>query len=260
MRPGKTPTESEVPETTARATQHGPCRYSRRLPDCDSTDESILRSSMKGCRVQMSKNGSPTGTAPKKARRRPRWLGPLPEDPMYRRMRKALIREIAPETVLDWVEAEECVMSQYQSMRFRHWQKAIWKRCHWAGIKRAVKSRLRQRCPSDPEDELEWKAGRLWPTMASSIEPAEIEVETFLHRQPDLDSIARRDATALRRRDAALRHIEQRRSRRKKEEAQSQKIAATRSMNGKGEGPVVEPTALEELPIAADRNHQNGHG
>ena len=67
---------------------------------------------MKGCRVQMSKNGSPTGTAPKKARRRPRWLGPLPEDPMYRRMRKALIREIAPETVLDWVEAEECVMSQ----------------------------------------------------------------------------------------------------------------------------------------------------
>jgi hypothetical protein len=179
---------------------------------------------------------------------------------MYRRMRKALIREIAPETVLDWVEAEECVMSQYQSMRFRHWQKAIWKRCHWAGIKRAVKSRLRQRCPSDPEDELEWKAGRLWPTMASSIEPAEIEVETFLHRQPDLDSIARRDATALRRRDAALRHIEQRRSRRKKEEAQSQKIAATRSMNGKGEGPVVEPTALEELPIAADRNHQNGHG
>src|SRR3954462_15318549 len=86
MPPGKTPTESEVPETTARATQHGPCPYSRRLPDCDSTDESILRSSMKGCRVQMSKNGSPTGTAPKKARRRPRWLGPLPEDPMYRRM------------------------------------------------------------------------------------------------------------------------------------------------------------------------------
>ena len=109
---------------------------------------------------------------------------------MYRRMRKALIREIAPDTVLDWVEAEEIVLSQYQSMRFRHWQKAIWKRCHWAGIKRAVKSRLRQRCPSDPEDELEWKAGRLWPTMASSIEPAEIEVETFLARQPDLDSIA----------------------------------------------------------------------
>jgi hypothetical protein len=136
----------------------------------------------------------------------------------------------------------------------------ILERCRWDGIKRAVKRRLRQRCPSDPEDELDWKAGRLWPAMASSIEPAEIEVETFLHRQPDLDSIARRDATALRRRDAALRHIEQRRSRRKKEEAQSQKIAATRSMNGKGEGPVVEPTALEELPIAADRNHQNGHG
>ena len=97
-------------------------------------------------------------------------------------------------------------------------------------------------------------------TMASSIEPAEIEVETFLHRQPDLDSIARRDATALRRRDAALRHIEQRRSRRKKEEAQSQKIAATRSMNGKGEEPLAEPTPLEELPIAADPNHQNGHG
>jgi hypothetical protein len=38
---------------------------------------------------------------------------------MYRRMRKALIREIAPDTVLDWVEAEEYVMAQYQSMRFR---------------------------------------------------------------------------------------------------------------------------------------------
>src|SRR5258708_29143932 len=92
-------------------------------------------------------------------------------------------------------------------MRFRNWQKVILERCQWDGIKRAVKRRLRQRCPSDPEDELDWKAGRLWPTMASSIEPAEIEVETFLARQPDLDSIARRRATALRRRDAALRHI-----------------------------------------------------
>jgi hypothetical protein len=73
------------------------------------------------------------------------------------------------------------------------------------------------------------------------------------------DRIARRIATALRRRDAALRHIEQRRSRRTKEAAQKQKIAATRSMNGKGEGPLVEPTGLDELPIAADRNHQNGH-
>jgi len=154
----------------------------------------------------MSKNGSSTGTAPKKASRRPRWLGPLLEDPMYRRMRKALIREIAPDMALDWIEAEEYVMSQYQSMRFGNWQKVIWEHCKWDGIKRAVKRRLRQRCPSDPEDELDWKAGRLWPTMASSIEPAEIEAETFLARQSDLDSIARRRATALRRRDAALRH------------------------------------------------------
>jgi hypothetical protein len=179
---------------------------------------------------------------------------------MYRRMRKALIREIAPETVLDWVEAEEYVRSQYQSMRFGDWHRVILELCHWEGIKRAVKRRLRQRCPSDPEDELEWKAGRLWPTMAPSIEPAEIQVETFLARQADLDSIARRSAAARRRRDAALRHIEQRRSRRIKEAAQNQKIAATRSMNGKGEGQLVQPTSLEELPIAADRNHQNGHG
>ena len=179
---------------------------------------------------------------------------------MYRRMRKALIREIAPVTVLDWVEAEEYVLSQYQSMRFRNWHKVILEHSWWDGTKRAVKRRLRQRCPSDPEDELDWKAGQLWPKMASSIEPAEIEAETFLARQPDLDSIARRNATALRRRDAALRHLDQRRSRRTKEEAQSQKIAATRSMNGKGEGPLVEPRSLEELPIAAHRNHQNGHG
>jgi hypothetical protein len=206
----------------------------------------------------MPKNGSTTGTAPKKASRRPRWLGPLLEDPMYRRMRKALIREIAPDTALDWVEAEEYVMSQYQSMRFGNWQKVIWDHGQWDGIKRAVKRRLRRRCPSDPEDELDRKAGLLWPTMA--IEPAEIEAETFLARQSDLDSIARRSATALRRRDAALRHIEQRRSRRTKEEAQSQKIAATRSMNGRGEGPLLEPTSLEGLPIAADRSRQNGHG
>jgi Prophage CP4-57 regulatory protein (AlpA) len=73
---------------------------------------------------------------------------------MYRRMRKALIREIAPDTALDWVEAEEYVISQYQSMRFGNWQKVIWEHCQWDGIKRAVKRRLRQRCPSDPEDEL----------------------------------------------------------------------------------------------------------
>ena len=204
----------------------------------------------------MSKNASST---PKKACGRPRWLGPLPEDPKYRRMRKALIREIAPETVLDWVEAEEYVNSQYQAMRFGNWQEVILQLCWWEGRKRAVKRRLRQRCPSDPEDELEWKAGRLWPTMAPSIEPAEIEVETFLARQPDLDSIARRSATARRRRDAALRHIEQRRSRRTKETAQDQKIAARRSMNGKGEGQLAEPSPLEELPTAANRNHQNGH-
>src|SRR4051812_36918863 len=108
----------------------------------------------------MSKNGSSTGTAPKKASRRPRWLGPLLEDPMYRRMRKALIREIAPDTALDWVEAEECVMSQYQSMRFGDWQKVICEHCQWDGIKRAVKRRLRRRCPSDPEDELDRKGWR----------------------------------------------------------------------------------------------------
>jgi hypothetical protein len=208
----------------------------------------------------MTKNGSTTGTAPKKTGRRPGWLGPLPENPMYRRIRKALIREIAPNTALEWLEAEEYVLSQYQSMCFGHWHKVIFERSRWEGTKRAVKRRLRQRCRWDPEDELDWKAGILWPKMASSIEPAEIEAETFLARQPDLDSFARRSATALRRRDAALRHIEQRRSRKTKEEAQSQKIAVTRSMNGKGEGPLLEPTSLEGLPIAADRSRQNGHG
>ena len=47
----------------------------------------------------------------------------------------------------------------------------------------------------------DWKAGRLWPTMASSIEPAEIEAETFLARQSDLDS----SAPAARRSPAAYR-------------------------------------------------------
>jgi hypothetical protein len=178
----------------------------------------------------------------------------------YRRMHKALIGEISPVTVLEWVEAEEYVMSQYQSMRLRNWQKVIFEHCQWDGIKSAIKRRLRQRCPSDPEDELDFKVLRLWPTMAPSIEPAEIDIETFLARQTDLESIARRSDTALRRRDAALRHIEQRRSRRTKEQAQSQKIAAVRSMNGKKAGPLVEPSSLEELPIAVNRNHLDDHG
>jgi hypothetical protein len=208
----------------------------------------------------MPKNGSSIGTAPKKASRRPRWLGPLLKDPLYRQMRKALIREIAPETVLEWVEAEEYAMSQYQSIRFRNWQTVILEHSEWDGIKRAVKRRLRQRCPSDPEDELDWKTGQLWHTMYPSIERAEIEAETFLARRSDLDSIARRIATALRRRDAALRHIEQRRIRGTKEEAQSQKIAATRSTHGNGEGPLIEPHPVEKLPITTDRKHRNGHG
>ena len=33
-------------------------------------------------------------------------LGPLLEDPIYRWMRKALIREIAQDTVSDWAEAD----------------------------------------------------------------------------------------------------------------------------------------------------------
>jgi hypothetical protein len=45
---------------------------------------------------------------------------------------------------LDWVEAEEYVMAQYQSMRFRNWQKVMLEHCQWDGIKRAVKRRLRQ--------------------------------------------------------------------------------------------------------------------
>jgi len=120
-----------------------------------------------------SSNGSSTGTPPKKVCRRPRWLGPLLEDPTFRRMRKALIREIAPETVLEWIEAEEFVMSQYQSMRFRNWHTVILEQSHWDGTKSAVKRRLRQRCPSDREDELEWKTGQLWHTIAPSIERVE---------------------------------------------------------------------------------------
>src|SRR5215218_4215906 len=102
----------------------------------------------------VSRNVLTTGTPPKKACRRPGWLGPLPEDSMYRRMHKDLIREIAPTSVLEWIEAEEYVRSQYQSMRFRDWHEVIMERSRWDGAKAAVKRRLRQRCPSDPEDEL----------------------------------------------------------------------------------------------------------
>ena len=111
----------------------------------------------------ISKNSSTTSTAPKKPSRRPRWFGPLPENPIYRRMHKALIWEIAPVTVLDWIEAEEYVLSQYQSMCFENWHNVIFEHSRWEGTKRAVKRRLRQRCRSDPEDELDWKAGVFGP-------------------------------------------------------------------------------------------------
>ena len=42
-----------------------------------------------------------------------------------------------------------------------NWHNVIFEHSRWEGTKRAVKRRLRQRCRSDPEDELDWKAGVL---------------------------------------------------------------------------------------------------
>jgi hypothetical protein len=159
-------------------------------------------------------------------------------DPIYRRMRRALIQEIAPRDPIEWILADEYLLSQYQVMRFGRWQIALLQFAEWEGLKRAVKTRLRAGS-TESEEELDWRAARLAPSMRPTINRDAIEVETFLSRRADMDSVHRRQVSAQRRRDAALRQIDQRRSRREKQVAQTSRALMAASKNGGSSAPEV---------------------
>src|SRR5438874_124195 len=133
----------------------------------------------------------------------------------YRRMRKDLIREIAPRDPIEWIWAEEFVLAQYQLMQLATWQPALLRIADvmLKGMKRAVKSRLPTSTDAEALDE---RAGGLACRMRGMINPDEIHAENFLSRRHELDSIQRRLVNA-RHRDSALRQIEQRRMRKAKQ-------------------------------------------
>ena len=67
--------------------------------------------------------------------RAPRWLrGPPrslqtiinPEEvSIYRRMRKAVIQELRPETSIEWILVNDLVNAQFSAMRYGTWQAAV---------------------------------------------------------------------------------------------------------------------------------------
>jgi len=170
-------------------------------------------------------------------------------------MRKALIQEIAPRDPIEWILAEEYVFSQYQMMLFAGWQPALLQFSVAQGLRRAVKERLRAGNKGG-EQELEWKAARVERAMRPMINPTALEAETFLVRRADLDSVHRRQVSAQVRRDAALRQIDQRRSRKEKQTAQTSRRLVANSKNGEGSAPeAAVPKQDESSPTAL----RNGH-
>jgi len=170
-------------------------------------------------------------------------------------MRKALIQEIAPRDPIEWILAEEYVFSQYQVMLFGGWQPALLQFSVAQGLRRAVKERLRAG-NKDGEEELEWKAARVERDMRPYIDPTALQAETFLARRTDLDSVHRRQVSAQIRRDAALRQIDQRRSRKEEQMAQTSRRLVAKSKNGGSSAPEVAiPKQDESSPTAL----RNGH-
>ncbi len=185
-------------------------------------------------------------------------------DPVYRRMRRALIREIDPRDPIEWILADECVLSQYQVMRCGRWQIALLQFSEREGMKRVVKARLRARSTeSQSEQDLDWRAARLMPKWRGTMNRDAIDVETFLSRRADMDSVQRRQLSYQRRRDAALRQIHQWRSRRDKQLAQTSGVLTGALKNGGSSAPEVNSGSstpevngvpTEDLPSTPLRN------
>ena len=85
--------------------------------------------------------------------RMPRWLrgpptslrtiGNREEASIYRRMLKAVIQELRPNTPIEWILVIELVNAQFSAMRYGTWQAAVMQFSVGEGLKRAVKNRLR---------------------------------------------------------------------------------------------------------------------
>jgi hypothetical protein len=184
-------------------------------------------------------------------------------DPVYRRMRRELIQQIAPRDPIEWILADEYVLSQYQVMRFGRWQIALLQFNECEGVKRVVKERLRARNSTQSEDELDYRAARLAPSWRPAINRDAIEAETCLSRRGDMDSVHRRQLSAQHRRDTALRQIHQWRSRKEEQLAQTSRVltAALRNggssapeVNGGSSRPEVNGVPTEDLPSTPLRN------
>jgi hypothetical protein len=211
--------------------------------------------------------------------RTPRWLrGPPsslrsiinPEEvSIYGRMRKAIIQELRPKTPIDWILVNEIVNAQFSAMRYRTWQAAVMQFSVGEGLKRAVKNRLRS-SNEGSEADLDWRAQKQAGSMRPYVNDHAIEAEMYLSRRSEMDSIHKRQLSAQRRRDSALRQLEQRRSRQQKEAAQIAKslidernreefatpeMATVARKNGAGDAPELNTAASEPL-----RKSQNGHG
>ena len=64
--------------------------------------------------------------------RRPRWLPGPPiwlaadvEGKLYRRLFEAIVHELRPKGVIEWIWVNEIVNSQFMAMRFAKWQGAM---------------------------------------------------------------------------------------------------------------------------------------
>ena len=197
----------------------------------------------------------------------PIWLAADAEGKLYRRLFEAIVDELRPKGVIEWIWVNEIVNSQFMAMRFAKWQGAMLQFSGPQGVRRAVKNRLRY--GTENEDDLEWLAKKKESELRPTIDQASIQSETFLSRRIEMDSIHRREVSAQRRRDLSLRQLDQRRSRKQKEAAQISRALMAEPKNGPGAITEVERApkkngadAAPELKTAPEelRNSRNGHG
>jgi hypothetical protein len=205
-------------------------------------------------------NTSQGSELPDAMSRPPSWLRRLDiKDPLYRRIRKALIHDIAPQDTIEWIWAYDVVLAQYQIIRFGGWHGALLRIADvmHKGAKRAAKSRLPAGMDSEELDE---RAGQMGARMQHNmVYRNEIEAESYLSRRVDLDSIHRRLVSTRRRRDTALRQIEQRRISIAKQVAQGSVVrrGAIFEANERRRTSVVEALNGEpeqDLPLTELRN------
>ena len=211
--------------------------------------------------------------------RAPRWLRGPPaylrsisnreEVSIYRRMQKAVIQELRPNTPIEWIMVNEFVTAQFFVMRYGNWTAAVMQFSGGEGLRRAVKNRFRSDHKGSEED-LNRRAQELAGSMRPYVNDHAIQAEMYLSRRSEMDSIHKRQVAAQRRRDSSLRLLEQRRSRQQKDAARITKalmdersreqlgppeMVTVARKNGTGDAPELKTVRSE-----AWRKSLNGHG